>query len=55
MGINGGVGMSLNSTDQEHLALVKVDYDMPSSASYGGWSGDSLQGSNPGMFSMWND
>ncbi|XP_022754058.1 AP2-like ethylene-responsive transcription factor PLT2 isoform X2 [Durio zibethinus] len=38
----------------EELALVKADYDMPSGG-YGGWSGDSVQGSNPGVFSMWND
>ncbi|XP_057953595.1 AP2-like ethylene-responsive transcription factor PLT1 [Malania oleifera] len=40
----------------EELALVKVDYDMPSEG-YGGWSaGDSVQGSNPtGVFTTWND
>lgn len=52
----GYMGMALNSTSAEELALVKVDYDMPSGG-YGGWSaGGSVQGSsNPGVFSMWND
>lgn len=49
-------GMSSNSTsgnNGEEAALVKVDYDnMPS---YNGWSGESVQGSNPGIFSMWNE
>ncbi|CAI0412624.1 unnamed protein product [Linum tenue] len=36
-------------------ALVKVDYDMPSTGGYGGWTGESVPGSNPGMFTMWND
>jgi hypothetical protein len=27
---------------------------MPSSG-YGSWSGDSVQGSNPGVFTMWNE
>ncbi|CAL1391122.1 unnamed protein product [Linum trigynum] len=36
--------------------LVKVDYDMPSTAGYGGWTGESVvTGSNPSMFTMWND
>ncbi|KAF3678490.1 AP2-like ethylene-responsive transcription factor PLT1 [Capsicum annuum] len=40
----------------EEVALVKVDYDnMPVSGSYNGWSGESVQGSNTGVFSMWND
>ncbi|CAI9770584.1 unnamed protein product [Fraxinus pennsylvanica] len=58
---NGGyLGMASNSTpgnvsgSAEELALMKVDYDMPS-ANYAGWSGDSAQGSNPGDFTMWND
>ncbi|XP_009619388.1 AP2-like ethylene-responsive transcription factor PLT2 [Nicotiana tomentosiformis] len=49
-GVGGGNG--------EEVALVKVDYDnMPVTGSnYNGWSGDSsVQGSNPGVFSMWND
>ncbi|XP_074319176.1 AP2-like ethylene-responsive transcription factor PLT2 [Silene latifolia] len=45
--------------DQEPLAMVKVDYDMPSGGGdgggYGGWSAESVQGPNTGMFAMWND
>jgi AP2-like factor (ANT lineage) len=58
--LGNGLSMAPNSTpgnavgSADELALVKVDYDMPS-ASYGGWSGDSVQGSNPNVFSMWND
>ncbi|MCD7470068.1 AP2-like ethylene-responsive transcription factor plt2 [Datura stramonium] len=58
-------GLSSNSTSgngggggnpHEEVALVKVDYDsMPVSGSYNGWSGESVQGSNPSVFSMWND
>ncbi|CAN4118059.1 unnamed protein product [Withania somnifera] len=56
-------GISSNSTSgngggnaHEEVALVKVDYDnMPVSGCYNGWSGESVQGSNPGVFSMWND
>lgn len=54
---NGGgyLGNNANSGNGEELAMVKVDYDMPS-ASYNGWSGDSsVQVSNPGVFTMWND
>nr|GMD14797.1 AP2-like ethylene-responsive transcription factor PLT2 [Ipomoea batatas] len=56
---NSTLGMATNSNsgggggDQE-LAVVKVDYDMPS-GTYTGWSNDSVQGSNPNIFSMWND
>ncbi|XP_059669630.1 AP2-like ethylene-responsive transcription factor PLT2 [Cornus florida] len=66
--LGNGLGVALNSTATtaisanaggpaaEELALVKVDYDMPPGAGgYGGWSGDSVQGSNPGVFSMWNE
>ncbi|GMH10296.1 hypothetical protein Nepgr_012137 [Nepenthes gracilis] len=51
------VGSSSSAVDHQELELVKVDYDqMPaSSGDYGGWSGDTLQGPNPGVFSMWND
>lgn len=52
-----GNSMSGNGggSSAEELGMVKVDYDMPA-GSYGGWSGDSsAQGSNPGLFSMWND
>nr|QNI23756.1 AP2/ERF transcription factor [Camptotheca acuminata] len=58
--LNNALGMASKSTSAnagasaEELAMVKVDYDLPS-AGYGGWSGDSVQGSNPGMFTMWND
>ncbi|KAJ8551292.1 hypothetical protein K7X08_000662 [Anisodus acutangulus] len=56
-------GISSNSTSangggnaNEEVALVKVDYDnMPVSGNYNGWSGESVQGSNPSVFSMWND
>ncbi|KAK8598102.1 hypothetical protein V6N13_095493 [Hibiscus sabdariffa] len=51
-GYLGTAGNTVGTT--EELGLVKVDYDMPS-GSYGGWSGDSVQGSNPGVFPMWND
>nr|AGY29599.1 AP2 class putative transcription factor [Rosa canina] len=57
---HNGLGMASNSTttngvgSAEELALVKVDYDMPSGG-YGSWSGGSVQGSNPGVFTMWND
>ncbi|XP_019163643.1 PREDICTED: AP2-like ethylene-responsive transcription factor PLT1 [Ipomoea nil] len=58
----GYLGMATNSNSGgnggggggEELAVVKVDYDMPS-GTYTGWSGDSVQGSNPNIFSMWND
>ncbi|EXB93273.1 AP2-like ethylene-responsive transcription factor PLT2 [Morus notabilis] len=53
------LGMPSNSTTTgntaEELALVKVDYDMTSGSGYGGWSGGSGQGSNPSVFTMWND
>ncbi|EEF27090.1 Protein BABY BOOM, putative [Ricinus communis] len=59
--LGNGLGMASNSTGSnavgpaEEVALVKVDYDMPSGG-YGNWSGDSVQGSNPGgVFTMWND
>lgn len=57
---HNGLGMASNSTttngvgSAEELALVKVDYDMPSGG-YGSWSGGSVQGSNPGVFTMWNE
>ncbi|KAL0419608.1 UNVERIFIED_CONTAM: hypothetical protein Sradi_1374300 [Sesamum radiatum] len=57
MGSGSGSG-SGGGGSAEELALVKVDYDhMPSAAAaYGGWSGETtVQGSNPGVFSMWND
>ncbi|KAJ7009619.1 AP2-like ethylene-responsive transcription factor PLT2 [Populus alba] len=56
--LGNGLGMATNSTGSnavaEELPLVKVDYDMPSGG-YGSWSGESVQGSNPGVFTMWNE
>ncbi|GER38334.1 AP2-like ethylene-responsive transcription factor [Striga asiatica] len=55
---NGGgfLGMGQTNGSGEELALVKVDYDqMGSGAAYAGWTGETLQGSNPSVFSMWND
>ncbi|XVE60030.1 hypothetical protein DITRI_Ditri05aG0094000 [Diplodiscus trichospermus] len=58
--LGNGIGMVSNTTagnvvgSTEELALVKVDYDMPPGAC-GGWPGDSVQSSNPGVFTMWND
>ncbi|KAL4292459.1 hypothetical protein HN51_042783 [Arachis hypogaea] len=62
-----GIGMGSNNNSSssnatavgsaEELALVKVDYDMPS-AGYGGWSpaADTMHGSNGGgVFTMWNE
>ncbi|XWS28271.1 hypothetical protein CRYUN_Cryun25bG0052200 [Craigia yunnanensis] len=49
---NSTAGNAVGSTEEP--ALVKVDYDMPS-GDYGGWSGDSVQGSNSGVFTTWND
>lgn len=58
MGSGSGSG-SGGGGSAEELALVKVDYDhMPSAAAaYAGWtSGETtVQGSNPGVFSMWNE
>ncbi|XP_065866568.1 AP2-like ethylene-responsive transcription factor PLT2 [Euphorbia lathyris] len=54
--MGNGLGMGSNSSGSnpvgpaEELALVKVDYDMPSGG-YGSWSGES----NPGVFTMWNE
>uniref|UniRef100_A0A7N2QX13 AP2/ERF domain-containing protein n=1 Tax=Quercus lobata TaxID=97700 RepID=A0A7N2QX13_QUELO len=53
MATNSPSGNAVGSAADE-LALVKVDYDMPSGG-YGSWSGDSVQGSNPSVFTMWND
>ncbi|CAI9768639.1 unnamed protein product [Fraxinus pennsylvanica] len=54
MGSNYSISAGGGST--EELALVKVDYDMPSATTYTGWSGDSAgQDSNPSVFTMWND
>ncbi|XP_061355116.1 AP2-like ethylene-responsive transcription factor PLT1 [Gastrolobium bilobum] len=58
---NNGFGIALNSSSgntvgsAEELGLFKVDYDMPSGG-YGGWSAaESMQTSNAGVFTMWND
>lgn len=58
--MGNGLGMAINPTtanevgSAEELAMVKVDYDMPTGG-YGGWSADSVQGPNPGVFTMWNE
>ncbi|KAH1130383.1 hypothetical protein J1N35_001761 [Gossypium stocksii] len=58
--MGNGIGLASNATSgnavgsTEDVALVKVDYDM-AGGGYGGWSGDSVAGSNPGVFTMWND
>lgn len=56
IGMGSGNDNAVGST--EEVALVKVDYDMPSGG-YGGWSApDSMQqhGSNAtNVFTMWND
>ncbi|KAL2540889.1 AP2-like ethylene-responsive transcription factor PLT2 [Abeliophyllum distichum] len=60
--IGNGIEMGPNNSisagggSAEELALIKVDYDMPSATTYTGWSGDSAgQDSNPSVFTMWND
>ncbi|KAJ8452548.1 hypothetical protein Cgig2_000137 [Carnegiea gigantea] len=63
--IGSGMGSTSSNavgpTDPEPLAMVKVDYDMPSTGGgagdgYGGWSTESVQGPhNGGVFAMWND
>ena len=58
---NNGIGVGSNSTmsnavgSAEEFPLIKVDYDMPAATGYGGWSGESVQGQNGGVFTMWND
>lgn len=47
-----GIGMNLNSATE--LAMVKADYDLASGGDVG-WSGESTQGMNPGVFTMWNE
>lgn len=63
-GINGIGSASTTSNavgpgNPEPLTLVKVDYDMPSAGggggSYEGWSTETVQGPNNGVFAMWND
>ncbi|KAM6596745.1 hypothetical protein CsatA_007269 [Cannabis sativa] len=57
-GLDNTAAATGSGTSAEELALVKVDYDMPSGG-YGGWSAGSGSGSgnasNPGLFTMWND
>ncbi|KAL6505348.1 AP2-like ethylene-responsive transcription factor plt2 [Orobanche gracilis] len=56
LGIGPGSGSGNGGGSAEELAPVKVDYDqMPSAGSYMGWNGEVVQGSNPSLFSMWND
>ncbi|RDX86895.1 AP2-like ethylene-responsive transcription factor PLT1, partial [Mucuna pruriens] len=61
--VGSGFGMASNASSSnavgtaEELGLVKVDYDMPAGG-YGGWSAaaaESMQTSNAGVFTMWND
>ncbi|XP_027356302.1 AP2-like ethylene-responsive transcription factor PLT2 [Abrus precatorius] len=59
--IGNGFGMASNASSgnavgsAEELGLVKVDYDMPAGG-YGGWAAaESMQTSNAGVFTMWND
>ncbi|KAL0690490.1 hypothetical protein Bca4012_090168 [Brassica carinata] len=58
---NHGIGIGSSSTvgSTEEFQTVKTDYDMPPSDStgeYGGWTGEPVQGSNPGgVFTMWNE
>ncbi|XP_009110086.1 AP2-like ethylene-responsive transcription factor PLT1 [Brassica rapa] len=58
---NHGIGIGSSSTvgSTEEFPTVKTDYDMPPSDStgeYGGWTGEPVQGSNPGgVFTMWNE
>ncbi|KAL3645114.1 hypothetical protein CASFOL_010294 [Castilleja foliolosa] len=51
---NSGSGNGSGSV--EELGLVKVDYDqMVTAGAYAGWAGETVEGSNPGVFSMWNE
>ncbi|CAN6803709.1 unnamed protein product [Brassica oleracea] len=59
--VNHGIGIGSSSTvgSTEEFQTVKTDYDMPPSdgtGEYGGWTGEPVQGSNPGgVFTMWNE
>ncbi|CAN1158168.1 AP2-like ethylene-responsive transcription factor PLT2 [Linum perenne] len=56
MGTGGSSNQVGSGSGEEGVgALVKVDYDMPSAGGYGGWTGESVPGSNPSVFTMWND
>ncbi|WZZ61248.1 hypothetical protein YC2023_061355 [Brassica napus] len=56
-GIGVGTSSTVGSTGE--FPADKTDYDMASSdgnGGYGGWTGESVQGSNPGgVFTMWNE
>ncbi|KAK6937104.1 AP2/ERF domain [Dillenia turbinata] len=60
--LGSGIGLASSSTTGnnvagnggDELAVVKADYDIPSGG-YGGWSADSVQGSNSGAYAMWSD
>ncbi|KAK7341617.1 hypothetical protein VNO80_24554 [Phaseolus coccineus] len=62
--LGSGFGMASNASSgnavgtAEELGLVKVDYDMPAGG-YSGWSAaaaaESMQTSNGGVFTMWNE
>ncbi|KAF3610034.1 hypothetical protein DY000_02049614 [Brassica cretica] len=56
-GIGVGTSSTVGSTGE--FPAVKTDYDMASSdgnGGYGGWTGESVRGSNPGgVFTMWNE
>ncbi|CAI0450067.1 unnamed protein product [Linum tenue] len=55
-GGSGSMGGPGSGGEEGVGPLVKVDYDMPSTNGYGGWTGESVvPGSNHGMFTMWND
>ncbi|CAN0902085.1 AP2-like ethylene-responsive transcription factor PLT2 [Linum grandiflorum] len=55
MGTGGSSNHQVGSGEEGVGALVKVDYDMPPTGGYGGWTGESVPGSNPNVFTMWND
>ncbi|KAL9233647.1 hypothetical protein vseg_008615 [Gypsophila vaccaria] len=60
MGSTSTTSNGVGPGDTEPLASVKVDYDMSSGGgggggSYGGWSSESVQGPNSGVFAMWNN
>ncbi|KAI4382129.1 hypothetical protein MLD38_008130 [Melastoma candidum] len=55
IGAGGSAGGGNGVGGSSDLAMVKVDYDMPTAGGYGTWSGESVQGSNTGVFTMWND
>lgn len=53
LGMGSSTGSGNGAGSGEELAMVKVDYDQ--TATYTGWSGETVQGSNPSVFSMWNE